>query len=145
MGKGKKLKYSGNTIVNQSNRLIVERDDAYLSRKVRFSFKDSQINGPYGAVRIFSNRDSLQALFTRLGEIENYTWSDFQNLKREQGWSAEKKTESNHKEMQKCFPAYSTFGHIRVKTKNNNFRIFCARREDLIYILQFDLKGKKNH
>lgn len=133
-------------IKNTYHGTTVLRDDEYLSKKVRFSFAKAEINGKFSLQNAFCDKEIAKNLLERIGEIEDMTWSDFQNLRREQGWSAEKRKDgNNYSSMKKEYPLFSSFGHIRIKTRNKNFRIFCARKEDLIYLIRFDIDGAVNH
>lgn len=141
-----KYGYKDEIVPSESNRLSVLRDDAYLSRKVRFSFRDCELSGKFCSCKnVFCNKDLTQQLFKRLSHFEEMDWSAFQSSSREGGWSAEKKNSNNHQLLSSKFPQYSTFGHIRVSTKNNNFRIFCSREDDLVIVLRLDPKGTMNH
>ncbi|MBQ6605585.1 hypothetical protein IJH66_01230 [Candidatus Saccharibacteria bacterium] len=131
--------YKGNKIL---------REDKFLSKKVRFSISGSCINGRFRISNAFSDKEITKNLLKRLGEIEELTWSDFQNLPHEIGWSTERGGIGNNLSWLKDkYPTYSTFGHIRVKTPKAKkiFRIFCARKEDLVYLLEFDVNGEVNH
>ena len=143
MGKGKLA--ANFEPIPKSSKAEMSYDADYLSKNVRFTFRDCEVGGEYGADRVFCNRALLSSLFKRLAYFEEMTWETFQNISRENGWSAEKKQDPNHSMLSRRFPHHSTFGHIRVPTENKNFRLFCARKGDLVHILLCDPDGNINH
>lgn len=114
----------------------------YLERKVRFSFKNCDTDD--WSVRGLTRKE-LDCFFKRLGYYEQIMWKDIRQLRRENGFSVEKRGDSNFDFLNKKYPNYSTYLHFRVNGTNTIFRVFGAINEDLCYLLIVDSKGGLNH
>ncbi len=117
-----------------------------LERKVRFSLKHCDTKKNYCISTISSDKILLTDLYKRLGHFEDMTWRIAKTMPREDGISIEKHSSTNYRDMASSYSDFDTFGHLRVSSsKKPIFRIFGAVREDLFYILRFDVDGVINH
>lgn len=117
-----------------------------LERSVRFSLKHCEIGRNYCISKAASDKEVLRDLYNRLGYFEDMTWRVAQSANHKSGISIEKRKSANYKSMAASYPDFDTFGHLRVPSKKKPiFRVFGARREDLFYILRFDVDGSINH
>lgn len=141
------LKANDNSLDNNhSGNLSADLNSSYLSRCVRFTFRDCCLNGDNGICKTLCHKDVADDLFKTLKKFEDMKWNDFMNLRRQKGWSQEKRGSQNYALFKNEFPNYTQFGHIRVNSKSHKtFRIFCGRIDDMVAILKIDVKGKINH
>jgi len=117
-----------------------------LERKVRFSLKHCDTSRSYCISNATSDKQVLNDLYKRLGHFEDMTWQSAKSLSHSKGISIEKRGTTNYQDMSSIFTDFDTFGHLRVQSsKKPTFRVFGALREDLFYILRFDVDGAINH
>lgn len=133
IGLKKPLEGSASTILAENTAV------KYLDRKIRFSLKVCD-TGDHCITKL--NRREIEALYKKLGYFEQITWRDVQVMRREIGFSIEKKGDTNDAWLNTRFSGFSTFLHFRV---SGPFRVFGAMYEDLCYLLIFDPKGRINH
>lgn len=118
----------------------------YLDSKVRFSLKSCDISKAHCISNVAGDKRLLKDLYKRLGHFEEMDWTTAKSLTHDKGISIEKKDSSNHKKLSACYADFDTFGHLRVNSDIKPiFRIFGAVRDDLFYILWFDIDGLLNH
>lgn len=113
-----------------------------LESKVRFSLKHCSTSN--FCIRVLNNAE-INSLYKRLGYFEELTWQQVGQIPHAKGFSIEAKESQNHKELMTTMPEFSTFLHFRVNGTDNPFRVFGARKDDLIYIAWFDKDGTRNH
>lgn len=129
---------------NQSNIEALQLES--LELPVRFSLHYCDTNKKYCIKNVARNRNLLRSLYKRLGHFEKMNWRLAIGAAREDGISIEKKETDNHKALTNTFPQFTTFGHIRIPAEGKSiFRVFGAIKNDLFYILRFDVDGKENH
>lgn len=117
-------------------------DLPYLDRRIRFSLKRCNTDR-YCITKLI--KKEIEGLYKKLGYFEEITWRDVRQLKRESGFSIEKKEDTNNKMLLRDYPEFDTFLHFRVNGLDNPFRVFGAMKNDLCYILLLDSKGEINH
>lgn len=140
------LKNSSSLDANKSGNLRADLNSNYLSKHVRFTFRDCQLAGQYGVCKTLSEKAVAADLFNTLKEFEDMDWSTFMSRPRKTGWSQERRSQPNYAMLQSDFPGYTHFGHIRVKSsEHKTFRIFCGRLDDMAAILKIDVHGIINH
>lgn len=131
--------------LHRSDKIEVSGQD-YLEHRVRFSLKFSSTSRGKSITDI-SNRKDLTNWFKRLGFLEEKTFKEIKQMDRRRGFSTEKKSSSNHQNMYKAYGHHNldTFCHFRIPGTSSNFRVFGALKDGLVYLLEFDPKGLKNH
>ena len=141
------LKNNGSSLDNdRSGSLSVDLNSDYLSKYVRFTFRDCNIGGDYGVCKTLRDQGVAKDLFGTLKEFEGMNWTTFMNRSRKTGWSQEQRNQPNYAKLRGEFPDYTHFGHIRIKSNSHKtFRIFCGRVDDMVAILKIDVGGKMNH
>jgi len=117
-----------------------------LERKVRFSLKHCDTGKSYCISTFASDKQILSDLYKRLGHFEDMTWQLAKNTNHASAISIEKRSSTNYRNLVSVYGDFDTFGHLRIpSSKKKTFRVFGALREDLFYILRFDVNGSINH
>lgn len=118
----------------------------YYESKVRFSISKCVIKKSFCISNVVKSKNVLQALYGTLGRFESMTWRQITGLPRDKGISIEKKDDKMHQILSSEIPELTTFGHFRVDNHEKKiFRVFGARKEDLFYIIYFDVDGTLQH
>ena len=98
-------KNNGSSLDNdRSGSLSVDLNSDYLSKYVRFTFRDCNIGGDYGVCKTLRDQGVAKDLFGTLKEFEGMNWTTFMNRSRKTGWSQEQRNQPNYAKLRGEFP-----------------------------------------